>query len=72
MKQILHAEIPGPVPAGGNGTAPAWIVRFNGGYSFTGNTPAGVVGTSTTRGHVATMNASVIRTITPRLDLSAV
>ena len=50
--------------------APEWIVRFNGGYLFTGNTSTGVVGIEA-RGHVATMNASIIRTITGRLDLGA-
>jgi len=51
--------------------APAWIVRFNGGYLFTGNTSTGVVGIERARGHVATFNASVVRTITRRLDLGA-
>ena len=51
--------------------APAWIVRFNGGYLFTGNTSTGVVGITKARGHVATVNASVVRTITRRLDLGA-
>jgi hypothetical protein len=51
--------------------APAWIVRLNGGYLFTGNTSTGVVGIQKARGHVATVNASVVRTITRRLDLGA-
>jgi len=51
--------------------APAWIARFNAGYLFTGNTSTGVVGISKARGHVATLNASLVRTITRRFDLGA-
>jgi hypothetical protein len=51
--------------------APGWIARFNGGYLFTGNTSTGVVGITKARGHVATLNASLVRTITRRLDLGA-
>ena len=51
--------------------APAWIVRFNAGYLLTGNTSTGVVGITKARGHVATLSASFVRTITRRLDLGA-
>ena len=49
--------------------SPVWVARLNGGYLFTGNTSTGVVGITAARGHVATMNASAVRTITPRFDL---
>src|SRR5262249_45420703 len=51
--------------------APSWVARFNGGYLFTGNTSTGVVGITKARGHVATLSASFVRTITRRLDLGA-
>jgi len=51
--------------------APSLVAHLNGGYLFTGNTSTGVVGISKARGHVATMNASVIRAFTRRLDLGA-
>jgi hypothetical protein len=51
--------------------APGWIARLNAGYLFTGNTSTGVVGITKARGHVATLNASLVRTITRRLDLGA-
>ncbi len=47
-------------------------LRVNGGYLFVGNTSTGVVGiTSTTRGHIATMGGSLVRTITDRLQVGA-
>jgi hypothetical protein len=42
---------------------PVLMVRTNFGYVFNGNTATGVVGIQTTRRHIATMGASVVRTI---------
>jgi Putative MetA-pathway of phenol degradation len=45
-------------------------LRLNGGYLFVGNTSTGVVGiTTTTRGHIATMGASIVRAMTDKLQL---
>ena len=49
--------------------APPLVLRINGGYLFTGNTSTGVVGITTAHGHVATMGASIVRTLTRRFDL---
>ena len=51
--------------------SPALVAHLNAGYLFTGNTSTGVVGITTTRGHIATTGASVVRTITRRFDLGA-
>ena len=51
--------------------SPALLARLNGGYLFTGNTSTGVVGITKARGHVGTMNASIVRSLTRRFDIGA-
>jgi hypothetical protein len=41
-----------------------FVARLNGGYLFAGNTSTGVVGLTTTHGHVATMSGSLVKAVT--------
>jgi hypothetical protein len=84
LAAAVYIETPtgNPVNGLGSGLVDSWVygiaqkklpgqfvLRLNGGYLFTGNTSTGVVGITRARGHVGTFGASMVRTMTRRLDL---
>jgi hypothetical protein len=86
LAAVMYIEVPtGDASTGlGSGLTDVWlygvvqktvgsglVVRGNGGYLFTGNTSTGVVGITQARGHVATMSASIAKSLSRVLTLGA-